>query len=585
MALVHKRAVLLSASILLLAIFSVRATTVEASWSEDTETIPASPAEAPKPEAPAVVTTSMAPTDDVLKIKSKFESLLAMTSTTSESPEAEYCSSPVVTDPSQLQAYLSGLKPGVPTSCWAPVSNLAQTVCSSVCQNSSVLSSLWGAKDEQSSRRLLGGSTAGLDSSLHTQLCADPCLDPFVTDVLSLAKKFTSLECAGIFEDTTTNLVELRNEANIKSNMEWVESTSSSSTGSDRKLLGGDDMDEMIGETSVTKLEIAFGLMCSKNPKDNEYCLTKFHDFKDGKADGQNKRRRRRRRKSELAETEQCDHWQGISSTISSECDGVSGTKDCWHDWCNANCMNAGTLHPACAPTDSEVGAHSRCTCDDSSDKDHTHSTSTGTCDEGVKTTLENIGCCWGDATLWSAQSTETSHLDKITKQAKTCGVVLEKIPCASDLKSSSVELTMTLTNTAANFDEASVRTVLKAALANTPTSEAISWSQVAITDYDSSTALAQDAATGTTAVSATVVLVGDASGSNGQVSKEYATASVQSSLDSVAPGSDLEGATVTDVQATNGYDSGDTGSAVKVQVSWLLALAFCMATYIQQQL
>jgi hypothetical protein len=400
--------------------------------------------------------------------------------------------------------------------------------------------------------------------------------------VLSLAKTFASLECVGIFQDTPTNLVELRNEANIKSNMEWVESTFFSSTGSDRKLLGGAAMDSLLGETSITKLEIAFGLMCSKNPKDNEYCLTKFHDFKDGKVDGQDRRRRRRRKSEELVETNdhaQCVHWEGISSTISSECDGVAGTKDCWHDWCTANCVNAGTLHPACAPTDSEANVHSRCVC-----KDHTHSGSTS-CDEAVKTTLENIGCCWGDATLWSAQSTKTSHLDKITKQAKACGVELEKIPCASDLKSSSVELTMTLTNTAANFNEDSVRTVFKAALANTPTSTAVSWSQVAITDFDSSTVLAQDAATGTTAVSATVVLVGDASGSNGQVSKEYATASVQSSLNSVATGSDLQGATVTDVQATNGYNAGDTGSAVQVQVSWLLALAFCMATFIQQQL
>lgn len=615
--------VLLSANILLLCAAVASAEAPITNWSEDpapptlpTKVDPVLQAtDAPEPSMPAQT--------ELLQVKSKFMALMQAATKTKAAAGSimeTYCVE--VNNPDwNTEDALAAWKPDVPGSCWTPLSNLATTICSDTCTNSSVLATLFGGTS--SARRLMGGAM----DNVHTSLCEDDCFNPFVRDLLALAKQFTKAECASAFEDDKTSrrrrkkteLIESHAQNTMQeSDEQWVEAKNQPSS---RQLMGG-GMGGALSEETVTKLEITFGLLCSKNPEDGEYCLTKFHTLT--QQDWTNvpisdRRRRRRRRKAELTQVdEQCAHWDVTTEGTEqagvqgyAACNGETGTKDCWHDWCNANCETAAGVHPACAVDDaSTIGVHTRCACGveedgiwiwgKTPDDSHTHTESNANTtnlqcpiNDAQKSQLSSIGCCWGDVTLWSAQGDDLPELHTVHHLAEDCGIELSKTPCASDLKSSSVEITVTLTNTSADFNTADIQAAFRAAVAST--ASGIFSTEVSITDFDDSertidlTAALVEGVTGSIEVNAQVTLVGDQAQNQASVKTQVEVASsLQTSLDSTATGSNLAGAQVTGVVATAGYSqtAGSSGAA-QLQASWLFlcALVLCTATHIQQWL
>jgi hypothetical protein len=357
-----------------------------------------------------------------------------------------------------------------------------------------------------------------------------------------------------------------------------------------------------ISEELVIKLEIIFGLLCSKNPDDGEYCLTKFHKLEqqdwDSVDTGYRRRRRRRRKKEELAELDGTLMIESSNGTCRgtllgtdkagvegyAECDSTAGTKECWDTWCNANCKTASGMHPACAyDTDhaDSVTVHTRCVCSATTEGRRRRRKKEMTCPltDAQKTELGGMGCCWGDAIMWSAQSEHLPDLHAVSHVMRDCDVEQIKKPCSTELKSTSIELLVTLGNVTTDFSASNVQQTFKSAVARTA---GVTISEVSIVDFDdtelTTTTLAE---ADTISVDATLTLVGDHANNQGSVKSQVGSASsLQTSLATTASGTSLDGAKVTTVSATDGYSE---NSAAQLQISWLCmcALVLCTATHI----
>jgi len=120
-----------------------------------------------------------------------------------------------------------------PASCITPMFDFYKnTLCSDVCINSPLLANMSSSR-RAGGRQLLGG---GPPSDPETA-CEDACFSPLMTGMITVMKAMLLPECTTAF--------------------------------SSRRLLGGSNPDE----DSMAALELAFGMMCSKNAA-GSYCVT-----------------------------------------------------------------------------------------------------------------------------------------------------------------------------------------------------------------------------------------------------------------------------------------------------------------------
>jgi len=138
--------------------------------------------------------------------------------------------------PEQLDQFLS--RPGTPpASCITPMIDfLKNTMCSDVCINSPLLTNMFSSR-RAGGRQLLGG---GEPSDPETA-CEDACFSPFMTGMITVMKTMLLPECKTAFP-------------------------------SSRRLLGGGGSG-LPDEDSMAALELAFGMLCSKNAA-GSYCVT-----------------------------------------------------------------------------------------------------------------------------------------------------------------------------------------------------------------------------------------------------------------------------------------------------------------------
>merc|ERR1711988_766759 len=105
---------------------------------------------------------------------------------------AQSCAAVSSIDASTVAAAYGAAAANVPTTCFTTTITLLQTMCSEQCLNSPLFGSASG-------RRLLGGSSDSYMDKSPSQVCTDPCFQPFMTAMLNYMTTAASSECAAAF--------------------------------------------------------------------------------------------------------------------------------------------------------------------------------------------------------------------------------------------------------------------------------------------------------------------------------------------------------------------------------------------------
>merc|ERR1719502_1593288 len=101
-------------------------------------------------------------------------------------------------------------------------------------------------------RRLLGGQGQEVDFNDPGKMCKDPCFSPYMNSMLAFMNTMISdKECTAAFSTDKRR-----------------------SMAPSRMLLGG----SMPASSTMKYMELAMGMLCSKNAKGN-YCMKLFNDM------------------------------------------------------------------------------------------------------------------------------------------------------------------------------------------------------------------------------------------------------------------------------------------------------------------
>ena len=406
----------------------------------------------------------------------------------------DQCSSINSLTPAQLDQFLS--QPGrPPASCITPMIDfLKNTMCSDVCINSPLLANMSSSR-RAGGRQLLGG---GPPSDPETA-CEDACFSPFMTGMITVMKTMLLPECKTAFP-------------------------------SSRRLLGG-----LPDEDSMAALELAFGMMCSKNAA-GSYCVT---------------------------------IGEGIKNTN----ENTTGTLD----------LN--TYFFVILIIGLLIGFLSGSTCLASTSLQNSVS-SLGCC-WGNMVTLSGIN------------SDNDDFMEKVSKQAAACNIALSTTPCASGawfhqlpqfkcgvnagMSVATVESTVSLAGiTLAQFRTTANEAAFKKGVATTA---GVSKNLVAITE---STATARRSGV---QVKSTVTLAGDAANSKSTVQSNLQnTATLQSNIQSAAlihqtsSSSNLASATVGASTAVSGSTvTGTANSGSSAGVFRIVQSPVCLIVLVQE--
>lgn len=171
-----------------------------------------------------------------------------------------------------------------------------------------------------------------------------------------------------------------------------------------------------------------------------------------------------------------------------------------------------------------------------------------------MRTTLETLGCCWGDVVtlsgLDSLNGADTKpDLNAFTQEAAKCGVTLKATPCTNSagMSMAAVALSTSLGGVSkANFD-AATQSAFKKGVSNMAK---VSQYQVTITEFKpSSRRSGLD-------VTASVQLLGAQTAQQQQVATAVSdSAALQSSLQATGTGTNLAGVTVSSSTGTASYN------------------------------
>jgi len=158
-------------------------------------------------------------------------------------------------------------KKGVPVTCYTVMFDFMKVACNADCKKSPLAKNLFSPAPPPGGRRLLGGISgdSAKDANDPTTQCADPCFSPLMSSLVKTMRIMADPKCAPVFA------------ADSSSSSGGRRDMAGSTPAIGRRLLGGASSGSKTSDSDMRNIEVAFGLLCTKNAN-GQYCMKLFDD-------------------------------------------------------------------------------------------------------------------------------------------------------------------------------------------------------------------------------------------------------------------------------------------------------------------